>query len=207
MYFSKIISFNSKHWIRCGGLIWIQTFKTTYCLNHLGISFWRFINARRRIVQPMIEKSTRLGKTAMVGTYKSRKRKADEMAQHYPPVNHYSLFYQQEQHLPAPPHTGYYQDDAISQNFYNPRPFYPYVDPAAGSSSQPSSIPRCPVLPYTHRTHSVSPSFHASSYHGTMPPSVHHGYHIGHQPVLPHTAQTGLTSYPSMSEPLFDPHY
>lgn len=157
----------------------------------------------------MIEKSTRLGKSAMVGTFKSRKRKADEMIPHYPAVNHYPFVYQQDQHLSGV-HTGYYQDDAISQNFYTPRPFFPYGEPSTGPSNQSTSIPRCPVLPYTHRTHSVSPSFHASSYHGTAPPahpSAHHGYHIGHQSMLSHSNQTGLTSYPSMSEAIFDPHY
>ena len=157
----------------------------------------------------MIEKSARMGKSAMVGTYKSRKRKADDMMPHYSPVNHYPFVYQQDQHLSGI-HTGYYQEDAITQNYYSPRPFFPYVDPAAGASTQTSSIARCQVLPYTHRSHSVSPSFHVSSYHGAAPPGAnysHHPYHIGHQSVLPHGNQSGLGSHSSMSEAMFDPHY
>ena len=170
----------------------------------------RFINARRRIVQPMIEKSARIGKSTMVGGYKSRKRKADELLPHYTPtVNHYPFIYQQDQHFTGF-HSGYYQDDAIAQNYYSPRPYIPYVDPTTGSTSQLSGVPRCQVLPYTHRTHSVSPSLHASNYHATVLPSAnyaHHAYHIGHQSMLPHTNQTGLTSHPPISETIFDPHY
>lgn len=37
---------------------------------------YRFINARRRIVQPMIDQSNRAGKSPIVTVFKSRKRKA-----------------------------------------------------------------------------------------------------------------------------------
>lgn len=37
--------------------------------------FYRFINARRRIVQPMIDQSNRAGKSPIVTVFKSRRRK------------------------------------------------------------------------------------------------------------------------------------
>ena len=170
----------------------------------------RFINARRRIVQPMIEKSARMGKPPMIGGYKSRKRKPDEMLPlHSPPVSHYPFIYQQDQHFTSF-HSGYYQDDALPQNYYSPRPYFPYVDPAVGPSTQASGIPRCQVLPYTHRPHSVSSPLHASNYHATVLPGTsyaHHAYHVGHQSVLPHTSQPGLGSHTQISETVFDPHY
>lgn len=36
----------------------------------------RFINARRRIVQPMIDQSNRAGRSPLVNVFKSRRRKS-----------------------------------------------------------------------------------------------------------------------------------
>ena len=159
----------------------------------------------------MIEKSARMGKSAIAGTFKARKRKADEITGHYPGVPHYPFAYQQDQHYSGV-HTGYYQDDGVSQSYYNPRPYFPYVDPGVGPSTQASSLQRCQVLPYPHRTHTLSPSIHANNYHGSVitPPTAnypHHGYHVSHQAVIPHSSQPVLPGHPAIAETIFDPHY
>jgi hypothetical protein len=48
----------------------LQTYPYTY------LSVFRFINARRRIVQPMIDQSNRAGRSPVVNVFKNRRRKS-----------------------------------------------------------------------------------------------------------------------------------
>lgn len=82
-------------------------------LTILQVNNW-FINARRRIVQPMIDASNRAGKSPVVTVYKSRKRKnsgSDSISPgpySYPPMpGHYTPPYMPEHYGPmySPYHT------------------------------------------------------------------------------------------------------
>lgn len=60
---------------------WFSSVMCDLEVNHMSLLvfffsvFYRFINARRRIVQPMIDQSNRAGKSPIVTVFKSHKRK------------------------------------------------------------------------------------------------------------------------------------
>ena len=68
----------------CSHLTWVGRFW------HCCVLFYRFINARRRIVQPMIDQSNRAGKSPVVTVFKSRRCKSStsQSPPDIPPGNH-----------------------------------------------------------------------------------------------------------------------
>lgn len=128
---------------------------------------------------------------------------------HYPGVTHYPVVYQSEQSYPSV-HTDFYQEDAISSGHYPPRSYVPYVDPSAGPSFQGAATSRWQMLPYTHRMHAMPSPSHAPNYHSLMMnvPSGsynHHGYYLGHQPII--ASQAALSGHHQVGEAFPEPHY
>lgn len=112
----------------------------------------RFINARRRIVQPMIDASSRAGKSPVVTIFKSRKRRnsSPDMAVHrelYPAQSqtHYQhQAYHPDYHYPSI-HSGYYNEASSPTASYMPQSFpsCQYSMQTNNSINQSPSLPSC----------------------------------------------------------------
>ncbi len=159
-----------------------------------------------------------MNQPSVLATFKSRKRKSDEMRQamHYPAFHPYPVVYQQDQNYSSF-HPDYFQEETSC--YYQPRTYLPYSEPVA--SMQSTTTPRW--QPYSHRMHAV-PS-HASNRHSIMIPTpsqpasipiptthahhpvafTHHGYHIGHQTFI--VNQQGLSAHPSIADNFQDNPY
>ena len=134
--------------------------------------FRRFINARRRIVQPMIDASSQVGKSPVVTVFKSRKRKSSspEMAHHEPhlahPANHYQpAAYHSDYHYPSM-HSSFYTDTSLPATPHLPQSYPPcqyLAAPQMNNNTPPvASYPTC-IEP---RPQAVQPSIgHWSSSH------------------------------------------
>ena len=127
----------------------------------------RFINARRRIVQPMIDASSRTGKSPVVTVFKSRKRKiSNSDIQHHEPQ--YQAFpgsyqratsYQPEYHYPTVP-SAYYADTNFTPSHFAAQSqpscqFAVSVDTSPVALSLPNCMetrPHAMQTPYGHWT-------------------------------------------------------
>ncbi len=112
--------------------------------------FWRFINARRRVVQPMIDASNRAGKSSVVTVFKSKRRRSSSPDTVSP--SPYSInFPYTPGHYPVAPyptadqrhaslHGGYYPEGGIAAGYYTPLPHVaPYACTAPCSVAEQSS--------------------------------------------------------------------
>ncbi len=137
---------------------------------------FRFINARRRIVQPMIDASSRAGKTPVITVFKSRKRKMhspDSLPTEpcYPVgLSHYqqpSVFHQDYHHQAG--HPGYYGNLNLPANNLQSAPHqscqylsgFP-VDGSQGVPTVPSCMdtrPQVMPAPYGHWMSNSHPQF------------------------------------------------
>lgn len=135
-------------------------------LTILQVNNW-FINARRRIVQPMIDASSRTGKSPVVTVFKSRKRKiSNSDIQHHEPQ--YQAFpgsyqratsYQPEYHYPTVP-SAYYADTNFTPSHFAAQSqpscqFAVSVDTSPVALSLPNCMetrPHAMQTPYGHWT-------------------------------------------------------
>ncbi|XP_066926884.1 homeobox protein Meis1-like isoform X3 [Clytia hemisphaerica] len=188
-------------------------------LTILQVNNW-FINARRRIVQPMIDASNRAGKSPVVTVYKSRKRKnsgSDSISPGpfpYPPMGgHYSAPYLNEHYSGM---YSQYHNDITGASTTTPHAHYSPRSYGCGASDQHSmgvSLPPqtscAPMRQHssssygTYRTSPVPPTpqspFLGHTHPSMMPPSTNtpnlHGYH-----------QTHPASYPPPPPHQYTPH-
>ena len=192
----------------------------------------RFINARRRIVQPMIDASNRAGKSPVVTVYKSRKRKnsgSDSISPGpfpYPPMGgggggggghyptpyineHYSGMYSQYHHNDI---TGVGSGPATPHGHYSPRSY------GTGCGSDPHSAagmgvnlpPQTSCTPMRQHSSSYGGSYRTSPPAPSAPQSPFLGH--GHPSMMPPPTNTqNLHGYhqahlPSLSYPPPPPH-
>ncbi|KAK3734842.1 hypothetical protein QZH41_011765 [Actinostola sp. cb2023] len=145
-------------------------------LTILQVNNW-FINARRRIVQPMIDASNRAGKSPVVTVFKSRRRKnslgqgipSPGPPRYGPAPGHPPPGYYPEQHHPQV-HPNYHLDGS-PQGHFPPRGYMAdSVSSGVGTMQMPTTV--------THTMHAQLPS-HA--YRQAMQPSVQQPMYIpGH---------------------------
>ena len=161
-------------------------------------SLIRFINARRRIVQPMIDASNRAGKSPVVTVYKSRKRKnsgSDSISPGpfpYPPMGgggggHYPGPYINEHYSGM--YSQYHHNDLTGTGPTTPHAHYSPRSYGTGCSSDQHSAMGVNLPPQTSCTPMRQ---HSSSYntYRTSPPALS----APQSPFLSHT-------HPSMMPP------
>ena len=144
------------------------------CLTYLPC---RFINARRRVVQPMIDASNRAGKSSVVTVFKSKRRRSSSpesvspgpysMNFPYTPGHYPVAPYPPDQRHP-PIHGGYYPEGSIPPGYYAPVPHVaPYAYPPC-SINDPTAV---------DAQAAANPNFMQArpqmSQHGHMPQSSH----------------------------------
>ncbi|RMX36478.1 hypothetical protein pdam_00010040 [Pocillopora damicornis] len=165
-------------------------------LTILQVNNW-FINARRRIVQPMIDASNRAGKSPVVTVFKSRRRK-NSLGQGLPspgprfgppgaPPGYYP-----DQHHP-PPHPNYpHMDGGVPQPpHFGPRGYIPTGDP---SVSGVGTIP--PMSAMTGGPHSMHAQMPAHAYRSPMPPTSVHQAQPMYIPGHPHAMMMPPPGHP-----------
>ncbi|XP_015763861.1 PREDICTED: homeobox protein Meis1-like isoform X3 [Acropora digitifera] len=164
-------------------------------LTILQVNNW-FINARRRIVQPMIDASNRAGKSPVVTVFKSRRRK-NSLGQGLPspgprfgppgaPPGYYP-----EQHHP-PPHTNYHIDGGVPQPaHFGPRGYLQTGDP---SVSGVGTIP--PMSAMAGGPHSMHAQMPAHAYRSPMPPTSVHQTQPMYIPGHPHAMMMPPPGHP-----------
>ena len=195
--------------------------KFSYTLVNKKFNLWffifRFINARRRIVQPMIDASNRAGKSPVVTVYKSRKRKNSGSESispgpySYPPISgHYTPPYMGEHY--GSMYSPYHVDVGLP-----PPPSHHYPARPYGCSSEQHPMNALPISSCNQiRPHQSyggyrnSPAITPQSYigHGhpsmlNAPPNLH-GYHQTHSLSLPYIPPSSH-SYP-LHDSLQAPH-
>ncbi|XP_065056417.1 homeobox protein homothorax-like isoform X2 [Rhopilema esculentum] len=121
-------------------------------LTILQVNNW-FINARRRIVQPMIDASSRAGKSPVVTIFKSRKRRSSSPDMlhrdpHFTPIpSHYQHgSYHSDYHFPSV-HSGYYPDTPAPPAPYMPQSYAPCQflanSQTTNTTAQSPPLPSC----------------------------------------------------------------
>lgn len=179
----------------CHFVCWYLTTFRNRMLKLLHI-FDRFINARRRIVQPMIDASNRAGKSPVVTVFKSRRRK-NSLGQGLPspgprfgppgaPPGYYP-----DQHHP-PPHPNYHMDGGVPQSpHFGPRGYIQTGDP---SVSGVGTIP--PMSAMTAGPHSMHAQMPAHAYRSPMPPTSVHQAQPMYIPGHPHAMMMPPPGHP-----------
>ncbi|XP_032232501.1 homeobox protein Meis1 isoform X2 [Nematostella vectensis] len=146
-------------------------------LTILQVNNW-FINARRRIVQPMIDASNRAGKSPVVTVFKSRRRKSSigqgipspGPPRYGPGPGHPPPGYYPEQHHPQA-HPNYHLDGGVQPPHFSPRA---YMQDPASSGVGTMQI----ATTMAHSMHGQLQSPHA--YRSSMPPQPQPMYIPGH---------------------------
>ncbi|XP_031571935.1 homeobox protein Meis1-like isoform X4 [Actinia tenebrosa] len=195
-------------------------------LTILQVNNW-FINARRRIVQPMIDASNRAGKSPVVTVFKSRRRKnslgqgipSPGPPRYGPGPGHPPPGYYPEQHHPQA-HPNYHLDGS-PQGHFPPRGYMPDTVSSGMSTMQmPTTVSHTmhAQLPAHAYRQAMQPSVQQPMYipghpHAMMmPPPGHphaHAHHPGHPGQLISSSQTSpsiIVSEGVMTQSVMDMH-
>ena len=158
-------------------------------VKHFLILFRRFINARRRIVQPMIDASNRAGKSPVVTVFKSRRRGGKNGSQGIPspprfgpsgPGHPTPPGYFPDQHH-AQMHPNYHMQDPTSGQspHFSPRAYIPGGETSPGA--MPAHMGGSPV------PHTMHAQMQAHAYRAQVPAGQGHSqamYIPGHQMIM-----------------------
>lgn len=188
---------------------------TMFCLLYLKVNFFsfsvRFINARRRIVQPMIDASNRAGKSPVVTVFKSpRRRGGKNGSQGIPSPSRFGP--SGPGHLTPP---GYYPEHAqMHPNYHMPEPVSgqsPHFSPRGyipGGEPSPGGMPgHLGSSPVPHSMHAQMQAAHA--YRAQVPTGQGHSqamYIPSHQMIMTPAGHAHAQFPPSHGQVLTPSH-